>query len=127
MHKRFLFSWISILMVTSAWAQDSIGWWRWLNPRPQGNPLYAVQFRDERAGIAIGRDGIILRTNNGGTEWENVRSPIRTPLYGLAFMGQKNGLIRGVGTSGAWVAVGARGTTSDRGKYDIGHDSRAVW
>ena len=84
-------------MVTAAWAQESPGWWRWMNPRPQGNPLYAIQFRDERAGIAIGRDGVILRTNNGGTDWESVRTPLRTPLYGLALMGRK--MTRGVGKS----------------------------
>src|SRR5437879_13790594 len=70
---------------------------RWQNPHPQGNPLYAVGFSDERRGIAVGRDGAILRTSDGGRGWQLVRTAVGTPLYGLAVHGQR-----------AW-AVGARG------------------
>src|SRR5580765_1619238 len=73
------------------------GSWRWQNPRPQGNPLYAVVFADARRGIAVGRDAAILRTTDGGQSWQVVRSSIATPLYGLAIKGRR-----------AW-AVGARG------------------
>src|ERR1051326_6706550 len=71
--------------------------WRWQNPHPQGNPLYAIGFSDERHGIAVGRDGTILRTSDGGRGWQLVRTAVGTPLNGLAVRGQR-----------AW-AVGARG------------------
>src|SRR5260221_9062917 len=106
MHKRFLlFGSIFFLLFIPGIAQESVGWWRWLNPRPQGNPLFGLQFRDERMGLGVGRDGIILRTESSGNEWQAVRSSIRTPLYGLAFIGKSGGKSKVEG----WVAVGARG------------------
>ncbi|HYE73787.1 MAG TPA: hypothetical protein VEF04_10660, partial [Blastocatellia bacterium] len=77
------------------------GWWKWQNPRPQGNPLYAINFTDIKRGVAVGRDGVILKTSDGGKQWDVVRSPINTPLYGLALRGKK-------GTK-SLVAVGSRG------------------
>jgi photosystem II stability/assembly factor-like uncharacterized protein len=77
------------------------GWWKWQNPLPQGNPLYAISFSDARRGLAVGRDGTILRTETGGRQWEVVRGPVNTPLYGLAMRGRR-------GTK-QWAAVGARG------------------
>nr|MBP6824131.1 hypothetical protein [Acidobacteriota bacterium] len=77
--------------------EAEMGVWRWQNPQPQGNPLYAVRFSDIRRGIAVGRDGAILRTSDSGKHWESSRSPVNTPLYGLAVVEKK-----------AW-AVGARG------------------
>src|SRR5262245_733407 len=103
MHKQFLlFGALFFLLILPGIAQESVGWWRWLNPRPQGNPLFAIQFRDAQTGIAVGRDGIILRTENSGNEWKVVQSPVRTPLYGLSFLGKGAKL-------DSWVAVGARG------------------
>ena len=89
-------------------AQEISGFWRWQNPRPQGNPLYAIRFRDERNGVAVGRDGTILHTHNGGQEWNTARSPVRTPLYGLASLGRKRGKAF-AGGGELWIAVGARG------------------
>src|SRR5689334_9764711 len=81
-----------------AFSDDAlIGVWRWQNPRPQGNPLYGIKFSDTRRGIAVGRDGAILHSEDGGQHWESARSPVNTPLYGLAVKDRK-----------AW-AVGARG------------------
>src|SRR4030095_13594927 len=73
------------------------GWWRWQNPQPQGNPIYSIAFRDAKRGIAVGRDGTILRTADGGTNWLVVRQVVQTPLYSLALRDRF-----------AW-AVGARG------------------
>src|SRR5690349_20216372 len=41
--------------------ETPMGVWRWQNPRPQGNPLYAIKFSDARRGVAVGRDGAILK------------------------------------------------------------------
>src|SRR5262252_7133004 len=88
---------IFILLATLATAESPSGSWRWQNPRPQGNPLYAVVFADSKRGIAVGRDAAILRTSDAGQSWQVVRSSVSTPLYGLALRGRR-----------AW-AVGARG------------------
>jgi len=86
-----------IMLAGYAAPEGPSGSWRWQNPRPQGNPLYAVVFADARRGLAVGRDAAILRTADGGQSWQVVRGSVSTPLYGLALKGRR-----------AW-AVGARG------------------
>ncbi|HJU53551.1 MAG TPA: YCF48-related protein, partial [Pyrinomonadaceae bacterium] len=82
--------------------------WQWQNPRPQGNPIHAIRFAaDKKHGLAVGADGSILRTDDGGFDWEVQRSPVVTTLYGLYVKDRKRA-----------VAVGARGvilTTNDGG------------
>src|SRR5262249_17006937 len=98
---------LTIGLLSAIPGETKKGWWQWQNPRPQGNPLYAVAFSDERRGLAVGRDGTILRTDDGGQKWLSARTTVNTPLYGLAVKGKK-----------AW-AVGARGVvlfSDDRGE-----------
>lgn len=39
---------------------------------PVRNTLTAVRFRDERVGLAVGHQNVILRTNDGGDTWTTV-------------------------------------------------------
>src|SRR2546423_1941902 len=87
------------LLLTVAGAAAPGRGWLWQNPLPQGNAINAVRFAsDKRHGWAVGSDGAILRTDNGGFAWEAQGSPVVTTLYGL-HVKDKN----------AAVAVGARG------------------
>ena len=43
--------------------------WKWQNPIPAGNPLYAVFFTDPTHGYAAGDAGTILKTTDGGSAW----------------------------------------------------------
>jgi len=43
--------------------------WKWQNPIPTGNPLYAVFFTDPAHGYAAGDAGTILKTTDGGSTW----------------------------------------------------------
>ena len=89
---------LSLGLTSAVLAREArFGSWRWQNPRPQGNPLYGIGFSDERHGLAVGHDGTILRTGDGGRSWQPTRSIVNTPLYGLALRERR-----------AW-AVGARG------------------
>src|ERR687893_448391 len=73
--------------------------WLWQNPLPQGNAIYAVRFApDKLAGWAVGADGVILHTKDGGYRWEEQRSNTPVPLYGLFVKDQKTA-----------IAVGSRG------------------
>jgi len=82
--------------------------WAWQNPLPQGNAIHAVRFAaDKRTGWAVGADGVILHTSDGGFRWEEQQTPAPVPLYGLYVRDAKRA-----------VAVGARGvvlTTDDGG------------
>ena len=64
MKKLLLFSCVFILSSFSIYPQ-----WFWQNPLPQGNTLLSVKFISSTAGWAVGQDGTILRTTNGGTTW----------------------------------------------------------
>ncbi|MEA2172444.1 MAG: hypothetical protein QOD00_36, partial [Blastocatellia bacterium] len=83
--------------------------WLWQNPLPQGNAISAIRFAsDKMHGWAVGSDGAILRTNDGGFEWETQNSPVSSTLYGLYVKDEKRAL-----------AVGARGivlTTTNGGE-----------
>src|SRR5687768_15077537 len=69
---------------TVATAQSPARTWQWQNPLPQGNAINAIRFApDKKHGWAIGSDGAILRTKNGGFEWEPQTSPALTTLNGL--------------------------------------------
>ncbi|MBA3786805.1 MAG: hypothetical protein H0X15_14925, partial [Acidobacteria bacterium] len=84
--------------------------WLWQNPRPQGNPLYAVHFaKDKETGFAVGSDNTILRTENGGFRWQKQFSPSDVTLSGVFVKDKKSAIV-----------VGARGTIflTDNGGKD---------
>jgi photosystem II stability/assembly factor-like uncharacterized protein len=94
----------------AAWArQGGERAWAWQNPLPQGNAIYAVRFAaDKLSGWAVGADGVILRTTDGGFRWEEQNPPVAVPLYGLYVRDARRA-----------VAVGSRGlvlTTDDGGR-----------
>ncbi len=65
-----------------------------------------IQFLDNNLGIAVGDDGLILKTTDGGSNWTNITSSSVENLYGL------------INTNGTnWVAVGQYEilTSSDNG------------
>src|SRR5262245_50272547 len=65
-------------------AQDPTRGWQWQNPLPQGNSINSIKFApDKKRGWAVGANGVVLTTNNGGFEWEEQASPANTTLYGL--------------------------------------------
>jgi len=43
--------------------------WVWQNPLPQGNALYTPSFTDGNTGTAVGDNGTIIRTIDGGNNW----------------------------------------------------------
>jgi photosystem II stability/assembly factor-like uncharacterized protein len=101
-----------------ATAQQSERAWVWQNPLPQGNAIYAVRFAsDKRTGWAVGADGVILHTVDGGFRWEEQHAQMPVPLYGLYVKDAKTA-----------VAVGARGlilTTSNGGRRWVTHETGA--
>ena len=75
---------LCFLFVPLAQAQDPYRGWQWQNPLPQGNSISAIRFSaDKKRGWAVGSNGVVLTTNNGGFEWEEQQSPANTTLYGL--------------------------------------------
>jgi len=54
------------LIIGSVFGQNS---WKWQNPLPQGNDLLDVFVFDQNNAIAVGAKGSILKTNDGGNNW----------------------------------------------------------
>src|ERR1044071_2562036 len=70
--------------------------WVWQNPLPQGNTVNSVKFApDKKHGWAIGSDGAILRTSNGGYNWTIQYSPENTTLYGISVESKSRAVISG--------------------------------
>ncbi len=59
---------ITLAFVTNIFAQNPA--WFWSNPLPQGNDLNSISFTDPNNGYIIGNYGTLLRTTNGGNNWE---------------------------------------------------------
>lgn len=60
----------------AAAGDNPFGPWQWRNQLPQGNTLAAVHFTDPDTGTAVGYNGTILRTTNGGATWAQQPNPI---------------------------------------------------
>lgn len=58
--------------------------------------LTGVSFADVRTGIATGRNGTILRTNDAGATWTTQQSGTQESLFGVSFGDSHNGTIVGV-------------------------------
>src|ERR1700674_1272309 len=70
--------------------------WQWQNPLPQGNTINSIGFAaDKKYGWAVGSDGAILHTRNGGFEWETQISEASTTLYGLYVKNKSRAVISG--------------------------------
>ena len=73
--------------------------WEWQNPKPQGNAISAIRFAaDKLHGWAVGADGLILYTTDGGFRWEHQPTRLVNSLNGLYVFDPKHAF-----------AVGARG------------------
>jgi len=91
------------LAVLTATAQ-----WEWQNPLPQGNSLNDVSFIDQDNGWAVGKLGTIIRTNDGGVNFEALQSNVQVDLQAVEFFSSQYGF-----------AVGDQGTiieTNNGGK-----------
>ena len=98
---------VALLMVpaiaAAAPSSTGDGGWFWQNPLPQGNDLSCVAFSDAAHGWAVGADGTILATSNGGATWSGQSSGTTSDLYGVAFSDASHGR-----------AVGQRGTILEK-------------
>jgi len=81
---------IFFIFITTVNAQ-----WHWQNPLPQGNGFYGVHFSDANTGTAVGGNGTVVRTTNGGDKWTAQSSGTTDPLYGVYFFDANNGIIVG--------------------------------
>ena len=79
---------------------------------PTRATLTGVYFRDKQNGWVVGHDAVILRTTDGGKQWQTVYSDPEgeTPLFDIWFRDEKHG-----------IAIGAYGL------YLVSEDGGASW
>ena len=82
----FLFS--SSLYSQTGWVQQSSG---------TNSTLYSVTFTDINTGTAVGANGTIRRTTNGGMNWFAQTSGTSNTLYSVHFINSNTGTIVGAG------------------------------
>src|SRR5262245_5317832 len=69
--------------------------WVWQNPLPQGNTLQDISFVDTNNGCAVGARGTILKTTDGGHNWEILAGATEDDLYGVSFIDSNTGTVVG--------------------------------
>ena len=86
--------------------------WSWLQPRPQGNQITAVDFVDGAVGLAVGTHGAILRSTDGGAKWSQQVSGTTANLYDVAAFDRRTAWV--VGEAGRSCARGTAGAHGGR-------------
>lgn len=85
---------VVILNVSQLFSQMTDNW-KWLNPSPQGNTLYSIDFIDNNTGFTTGEYGTILRTTNAGSDWEQLVSGTNRDITAMDFADANTGYIGG--------------------------------
>ena len=70
--------------------------WAWMNPRPQGNSIYAMDFVNDNLGYAAGAYGTFLRTNDGGLHWNKADAGTTGKFLSMFFVDANTGYVGGV-------------------------------
>jgi photosystem II stability/assembly factor-like uncharacterized protein len=60
-----------------------------------GFTLKALSFSDPQNGWAVGGNGLVIRTTNGGKSWEKLKAPTRRELHAVHFANSRVGYIAG--------------------------------
>jgi len=76
-----------------------LGQWKRQSSPTTAN-LYKVFFVNETTGWAVGDEGTILHTNNGGQSWQQQQSGVQIRLNNVFFVDEKTGWAIGGGTVG---------------------------
>lgn len=71
------------------------GGWCWQNPLPQGNPVNSYAWLDGQRGWAVGSQGTILKTSDGGQTWSAQTSGTRSELGRVMFVNDRVGWVSG--------------------------------
>ncbi len=76
---------------------------------PTGNDLYSVDFINNNKGIAVGEQGTILKTTDGGITWQSIITCITNDLRGVCFYDENHAVA--VGTGGQIIVSENGGNT----------------
>lgn len=81
---------VLFLFIPELYSQVQSGWY-WVNPQPQGHNLTSVTYLNNNTLIAVGWNGTILRSTNGGQNWSNNRYSTTRDFNKVKFFDQNTG------------------------------------
>lgn len=91
-HYIFVFIVLLVFVATSMQGlAQTPGTWEWQNPSPHGNRINAITFYNNELGWAAAEGGIIMRTTNGGTDWEIYDTGSTSAVDAIVFVDEQNG------------------------------------
>ncbi len=90
MKKTYILSFLLILSVSNIFSQSG---WFWQNPNPVGSHLEDCFFVNDNTGYAVGWDGVIIKTINGGINWFQQNSSGNRFLMSVFFTNENTGYI----------------------------------
>jgi photosystem II stability/assembly factor-like uncharacterized protein len=79
---------------TSSFAESG---WFWQHPLPQGSHLQAAATPGPNIIVAVGFDGTILRSTDGGTSWTLQETGTTAALFAVSFVDANTGWAVGFG------------------------------
>lgn len=81
-----------LMFAAASFAQEG---WRWQNPLPQGNDLEGIHSFNKTTAIAVGSNGTIIKTSDGGCSWDFKNSGTKEWLNAVCFVDDQTGWIAG--------------------------------
>jgi len=112
MKKLYLLIFLVQLLILNAGYTLSQSVWSWQQPLPTGNLFYAVDFENAQTGYVAGTVGTIMKTTNGGINWNFQNSTFSGILTDLSVAG--NGIVVAVGDSGVILRTSNAGASWTR-------------
>jgi photosystem II stability/assembly factor-like uncharacterized protein len=90
----------------------SLSQWQWLNPLPQGNKLNGSFALNDQLVFACGDHGTVIKTSDGGDNWELLNTPVSTHLLTIYFIDQYTGFAAGGNTNTSSIIKTTNGGAS---------------
>ena len=80
-------------------APNNYSQWTWQNPLPQGNDLRGIIMLNNYKALAIGINGTLIKSTNGGNNWIVSNISTNYHLTGIAFADSMHGMVSGLANS----------------------------
>jgi len=98
MKKSFLLVCITLIPLSFLFVANAQTEFVWQNPKPQGNTFYSTRFVNATTGWAVGNNGTIMKTVDGGKNWTTQKSNTTATLLCVYFIDQNTGWAVGSNT-----------------------------
>ncbi len=103
---------LSFFVILSQFSRAQVSGWSWSNPSPQGNDLFKVIFVDSVTGYAVGHYGTIIKTVDGGNNWNQLSTLTSNSLFSI--VAKPNGELFAVGDQRTILRSYDKGITWDK-------------